>query len=68
MSDEAFKELGDWLRDITPEEQQALLRAALRVQEDCPMCPVESQGLHRDPCYGCIILPNRLGQPLSTVN
>lgn len=68
MGEKGKREWRDMLREMPPNEKRAFLRALLRVRAYCPMCPVVSPGLDRDPCYGCIVLPNNLGQPLSTVN
>jgi hypothetical protein len=62
------QEWREMLRQMNPNDKRAFLRAVLRVRVFCPRCPVKSAGLHRDPCYSCIVLPNSLGQPLSTVN
>jgi hypothetical protein len=68
MNDRIDREWRDVLQWMTPDEKRAFLGALRRVRADCIVCPVKRPKIHRDPCYTCLILPDCLGQPKSTVN
>jgi len=68
MSTNISQEWQDLLEHMPATERRALLRVLLRMRVFCPRCPVKSRGLHLDPCYGCIILPDDRGRPMTTVN
>jgi hypothetical protein len=68
MDDRVIQELNDLLRRLDPQEKRWLLRAYLRARAFCPMCPVQASRVHLDPCYRCVVLPDGMGQPKSTVN
>ena len=68
MIDKDGLEWREMLRQMSPDEKRAFLRAVLRVRAYCPTCAVKNSSLNREPCYGCIVLPDNIGQVLSTVN
>ena len=68
MSMNISQEWQDLLEHMTATDRRAFLRVLLRLRVFCPRCPVKSRGLHLDPCYGCIILPDDRGRPMTTVN
>lgn len=68
MDDHIDPQWHENLRNMSPKEKQAFLRAVMRLRVHCPMCPVKHPQLDREPCYGCTNMPGDTGRPTSTVN
>jgi hypothetical protein len=68
MHDPIEPEWHEDLEKMAPDEQRAYLRAILHRRVHCPRCPVKTPRLDREPCRGCVHLPDDLGRPSSTVN
>lgn len=68
MHDPIDPEWQQYLQNLAPDEQWDYLRAMLHKRVYCPRCPVKTPRLDREPCRGCINLPDDLGRPSSTVN